>query len=54
MPIPQPNKGENKEKFISRCIESIADEYPQNQATAICYSQWRRAKKARDNDKRVK
>lgn len=39
MPIPKQNEGEDKDKFISRCISSIIDEYGQEQASAICYKQ---------------
>ena len=39
MPIPKIKEGEDKDKFISRCISSIIDEYGQEQASAICYKQ---------------
>jgi hypothetical protein len=39
-PIPSPSSGESEDKYISRCISSIIDEYGQEQASAICYSQW--------------
>jgi len=38
--IPVPKKGEEQDKYISRCISSIIDEYGQEQASGICYSQW--------------
>jgi len=38
--IPVPEKGEEEDKYISRCISSIIDEYGQEQASGICYSQW--------------
>jgi len=38
--IPVPEKGEEQDKYISRCISSIIDEYGQEQASGICYSQW--------------
>jgi hypothetical protein len=37
--IPSPESGEDKDKYISRCISSIIDEYGQEQAAAICYGQ---------------
>lgn len=39
-PIPSPESGEDQDKYISRCISKIIDEYGQEQAAAICYSQW--------------
>jgi hypothetical protein len=39
MPIPKRNEGEDKDKFLSRCISSLMDEYDQPQASAICYEQ---------------
>lgn len=41
MPIPKPKEGESEQDFIPRCIRSIIDEYDQNQALGICYSQLR-------------
>lgn len=38
MPIPSRRKDEDKDKFVSRCISEIIDEYGQEQAAAICYS----------------
>jgi hypothetical protein len=38
--IPTPEKGEEQDKYISRCISSIIDEYGQEQSLGICYSQW--------------
>lgn len=40
-PIPSPESDEEENKYISRCISSIIDEYGQEQAAAICYSQWK-------------
>jgi hypothetical protein len=37
MPIPSREKNEDKDKFVSRCIKAIIDEYGQEQAAAICY-----------------
>ena len=38
--IPVPESGEEQDKYISRCISSIIDEYGQEQALGICYSTW--------------
>ena len=38
--IPTPESGEEQDKYISRCISSIIDEYGQEQSLGICYSQW--------------
>lgn len=40
-PVPSPAGGEDEQKFISRCISELYDEYGQEQAAAICYSKWR-------------
>lgn len=37
MPVPSREKNEDKDKFVSRCISEIIDEYGQEQAAAICY-----------------
>lgn len=39
-PIPSPDSGEEQDKYISRCISDIIDEYGQEQASAICYAKW--------------
>lgn len=39
-PVPSPSGDEDEQKFISRCISEIIDEYGQEQAAAICYSKW--------------
>jgi hypothetical protein len=38
--IPVPESGEEQDKYISRCVSSIIDEYGQEQSLGICYSQW--------------
>lgn len=38
--IPMPESGEEQDKYISRCVSSIIDEYGQEQALGICYSTW--------------
>ena len=40
-PVPSPEGGEDEQKFISRCISELYNEYGQEQAAAICYSKWR-------------
>jgi hypothetical protein len=40
-PIPSPSGDEDEQKYVSRCISEIIDEYGQEQAAAICYSKWR-------------
>ena len=39
MPIPNRQAGEERDDFITRCIEQISDEYSTKQASAICYAQ---------------
>ena len=49
--MPNPNKGESKQHFISRCIPYVIDEgYPNKQAAAICYSKWRKKGGGFDED----
>ena len=51
MPIPTPNKGENKQDFISRCIPIVLEDKTakdQDQAVAICNSLWDQSKKSKD------
>ena len=39
MPLPKPQQGEDKDKFVSRCISEIyPKEYGQREAVAICYN----------------
>jgi hypothetical protein len=38
--IPTPEGDEDEQTYISRCISKIIDEYGQEQAAGICYSQW--------------
>lgn len=47
--MPEPEAGEDKDKFISRCIEVVMNEgtaKDTEQAAAICYSKWEDAQKA--------
>ena len=46
MPIPNPKPKEKQNEFISRCMEALKeDDIPNKQKVAICYTQYRRAKK---------
>jgi hypothetical protein len=54
MPIPIPNKGEDQNKFIGRCINAIKEEFNDpnktkeennKQRVGVCFSQWRKNKK---------
>jgi hypothetical protein len=45
MPLPEPKKNEEKQEFVSRCIETLTKEdkerFPsRGQRAAVCYSQW--------------
>lgn len=47
MPIPKPRKKEPKDKFMGRCVSFLRNEgKPNEQAVAICFSQWERKGKA--------
>lgn len=53
MPIPSPKKGEEQDKFISRCMANdvMCREYSDaSQRAAVCHSQWRRQKKSEEQD----
>ncbi len=46
MPLPTPNNGESRNKFVSRCIVDLSDkeEFQDNkQRAAVCYSQFEKA-----------
>lgn len=46
MPIPNKQKGEKEQAFISRCMSVLKDENkPQDVKLAICYSKLKDAKK---------
>ena len=48
MPIPNPKLGEKENDFISRCMDSLKKEdMPNKQKVAICYDQYKRAKKSK-------
>jgi len=52
MPLPEPRANESEDEFVARCIPLVIesedldaeDEEDREQATAICYSQWREAR----------
>jgi len=50
MPIPSPEKGEKTDDFLSRCIKSIADEYPTDQAYAICQKKIENRKMSKETE----
>jgi len=46
MPLPTPNKGEERDDFVSRCMsnDTMKSEFPdQKQRLAVCFSQWRKS-----------
>jgi hypothetical protein len=48
MPLPTPNDKEKRSDFISRCVlsETVKKDFKsQDQRTAVCYSQYEKAKK---------
>jgi hypothetical protein len=47
MPIPSPNSRETEQDFVGRCVSQISDEYPQEQALAVCYQTYRESKMSR-------
>ncbi len=48
MPIPKRNLGENRDEYVGRCIKNLSDEYPQDQAAAICYAQLKKVNMAEE------
>ena len=57
MPIPTPAKGEDKQKFISRCISALHHTDPNrddDQIKAMCYTQWRKKGENMDSDEKGK
>jgi hypothetical protein len=50
--MPEPLKGETKEKYIPRCISYLVKEEgkPQKQAIAICYSMWENKDKKKNEE----
>jgi len=53
MPI-QPGKSENEQEFISRCMGEETQDYPQDQAYAICKSKWDRQEMSKITDMSAK
>ena len=52
MPLPKPRTGEKQNDFIGRCIRFVKKdkpETPNDQAVAICFDTWRRAKGRRQS-----
>lgn len=52
MPLPTPHSDQSEKDFISACMSSdvIQNDFKtQKQRLAVCYSQWRRAKKKKSN-----
>lgn len=49
MPI-QPGKSEDEQTFISRCMSEETQDYPQDQAYAICQSKWDRQNMSKITD----
>jgi len=50
MPLPNPRKGEKREKYVARCMRFFDDEksdLPRNQQLAACYDKYNKAKKNR-------
>ena len=51
MPIPKANKGEDRTKFMGRCMSAMNSEYPdQKQRAAICFRAFRTADNEKGND----
>ena len=51
MPIPKPQGGEQEDKYISRCISEIANEYDvEGQAYAVCKSTYDKDKMSKITD----
>ena len=49
MPIPSPNKDENQQEFVSRCMSNstMVSEYPdKKQRAAVCFNKWEKRKKS--------
>lgn len=53
MPLPKPKQGESEDDFISRCMsnKTMKEDYTDNdQRLAVCFSQWKKEKKDKEND----
>ena len=53
MPIPSPSQGESQNEYVGRCISDINEEYPNEQAVAICISNWQKTHMSKDSSARV-
>lgn len=55
MPLPKPTPAEDKQHFISRCIEKVMSEggYETEQASAMCYKQWETESYSAKREKRI-
>ena len=61
MPVPTPDAEETQDEFVGRCIPLVLEaedmdvdsEDDRNQATAICFSQWREAKESKAMTKKA-
>jgi len=40
MPLPNPRRYENKNRYLSACIKEASKEFPQRQSIAVCISKW--------------
>lgn len=52
--MPKPHKGEEKDRFVSRCIPIVLKDgtaTTQEQAVAVCISIWEQDKKTDNKDK---
>lgn len=55
MPIPKPQGGEQEDKYISRCISEIGNEYDvEGQAYAVCKSTYDKDKMSKIKDTTAK
>jgi hypothetical protein len=48
MPIPQKRATESRDEYVGRCISELSNEYPQDQAAAICYMQLKKVQMAEE------
>jgi hypothetical protein len=48
MPIPQKRTTESRDEYVGRCISELSNEYPQDQAAAICYNQLKKVAMAEE------
>ena len=53
MPIPKPEGRETQNDFVGRCVSAINEEYPQEQAVAICISTYQNQTLSKPKEERV-